>query len=128
MVTAMIRRSMAVMRGIESQIMVLSLAQPSALVPMLQQSDRPLMSMMVGVSGAGRPVHHAQHRKAAGLEEAPDDTHGENQKNQVQPGRVIPGDGGLDHPRAALRRDEGKAAEDELADQRRGRHGDVERS
>ena len=64
-----------------------------------------LMSMMVGVSVVGWPVQHAQHRWAAGLEETPDEKPGENQKSQVEPGRVIPGDGGLDHPRLVLRRE-----------------------
>jgi hypothetical protein len=50
------------------------------------------MSMIVSQSVIGWPVHHAQHRRAAGLEEAPDEEPGENQKEQVQPGRVIPGD------------------------------------
>ena len=67
------------------------------------------MSMLVGVSVAGWPVHHAQHRWAARLEEPPDEKPGENQKSQVQP--VIPVDGGLDHPRLVLRRDESEGAE-----------------
>ena len=77
------------------------------------------MSIMVRFSVVDWPVHHAQHRRAACLEEAPDEKPGENQKNQVQPSRVIPGDGGLDHPRLPFQRDEGEAAEDQLAD---GRH------
>src|SRR5215831_10407183 len=86
------------------------------------------MSIMVGLSTAGRPVHHAQHRWPARLEEAPHEKPGENQKTKVQPGRVIPGDGGLDYPRLALRRDEGEAAEDQLDDKRRDGHGDVKGS
>ena len=67
------------------------------------------MSMMGGVSVVGWPVHHAQHRGAAGFEEAPDEKPGENQKSQVQP--VISVDGGLDPPRLVLRRDESEGAE-----------------
>ena len=85
-----------------------------------------LMSMMLGVSVVGSPVHHAQHRWAAGLEETPDEKPGENQKSQVQLGRVTPGDGSLDHPRLVLRRDEGEVAQDQIHDKRRDRHGDVE--
>jgi hypothetical protein len=47
------------------------------------------MSMLVSVSGAGWPVHHAQHRWSAGLEEAPDEKPGENQKGQVQPAGIV---------------------------------------
>ena len=53
------------------------------------ESDRTLMSMLVSVSGAGWPVHHAQHRWSAGLEEAPDEKPGENQKGQVQPAGIV---------------------------------------
>lgn len=84
--------------------------------------------MIVSQSVIGRPVHHAQHRRAAGLEETPDQKPGENQKKQVQPGRVTPTDGGLDRPRLPLRRDEGAAAEDQIDNERGRRHGGVERS
>jgi hypothetical protein len=68
----------------------------------------------------------AQHCRAAGFEETSDEKPSENLKNNVQPGRVIPGDGGLDHPSPALRRDKGKAVKDELDDQRRDYHSAVQ--
>ena len=37
-----------------------------------------LMSMMVDVSVVGWPVHHAQHRYAAGVEETPDEKPGQS--------------------------------------------------
>src|SRR5215472_15461111 len=89
----------------------------------------PLTSIMMGAAAlAGWFVHYTQHRWAAGFEETPDEQPGENQKSQVQPGRVIPGDGGLDHARFALRRDERKAAEDQIDNKRRDCHRNVKGS
>src|SRR5882724_1221147 len=56
---------------------------PGAAVPVFQWrwfSSRivQLMSMAVGVSVVGWPVHHAQHRQAPGLEETPDEKLGQN--------------------------------------------------
>src|SRR6516165_6149050 len=85
------------------------------------------MSIMMGTP-VGWPVHHAQHLLSAGFKETPEEKSGENQKSEVKPRRVIPGDGGLDHPRLALRRNKAQAAEDQFDDQRRDCHGDVKGS
>jgi hypothetical protein len=42
--------------------------------------------MMMGASVVRWPVHHAQHRRAAGFEETGDQKRSQNQKSQVQPG------------------------------------------
>src|ERR1700730_6146088 len=74
----------------------------------------------------GRPIHHPQHPKPAGSQEAPNEQAGKGEKGDVEPRRVVPRDGGLDHPRMALRRDETESAENYLYDQRRYCHSSVE--
>ena len=73
----------------------------------------------------GRLVHHTQHFRPAGFQEAPHQEGRQTEKRDVEPGRVILSDGRLDHPCLALRRDEGEAVKDQLDDQRRYCHGDV---
>src|SRR5258708_20589603 len=69
----------------------------------------------------------AEHREAACMEEAPNQHGRENEKGDVEPGRVIPSDGGLNHARVALCRDETEGTEDQFHDQRGAGHRSVER-
>ena len=54
-----------------------SLKAQTSLV-MLRRFDCLLMSRMVSVSVVGWPVHHAQHRRATGFEEAPNEKRGDD--------------------------------------------------
>ena len=74
---------------------------------------------MMSMAGLGRPIHHPQHRKPAGSQEAPNEQAGKGEKGDVEPRRVVPGDGGLEHPGVTPGRDETETAEDDLDDQRR---------
>src|SRR6516164_6620665 len=76
----------------------------------------------------GRLVHHTQHFRPTSFEEAPHQKRRQTEERDVEPGRVIPSDGGFDHPCLALRRDKREAVKDQLDDQRRDCHSDVEGS
>ena len=76
----------------------------------------------VSVLHVHRHLHHSQHRDtAAAPEVAPDENRGEDEEEDVEDGRVVPGDRRLDDLRVSLGRDEAEALEDELDDQRRRR-------
>src|SRR5258708_27584087 len=74
------------------------------------------LHVVMRVPRGRRLVHHAQDREAACMEEAPNQHGRENEKGDVEPGRVIPSDGGLNHARVALCRDETEGTEDQFHD------------
>src|SRR5216684_3113485 len=83
--------------------------------------------VLVGVPHRCRSVHHAQHRRAPGFQESPDQQSRENEKCDVEPRRVVPSDGSIDHPRVPLGGDKTEHPEYQLDNQRRSSHRSVER-
>src|SRR5258707_8726635 len=80
----------------------------------------------MGVPGRCWFVHHAQHRGTARFQDPPNQQACESEKRDVEPGRVVPCDGGLNHARVALCRDETKSPEYQFDDQRGTRHRRIE--
>src|SRR5260370_4401653 len=81
---------------------------------------------LMGVPQRSGCFHHAQHRWTAGFQETPNQEASENEEGYIEPRRVVPGDGGLNHARVTLRWDETKRAEYQLDNQRGSRHRGVE--
>jgi hypothetical protein len=73
---------------------------------------------MMSMAGLGRPVHHPQHPKPTGSQEPQNEQGGKDEEDDIEPGRVVPRNGGLDHPRMALRRDETESTKTQLDNQR----------
>ena len=72
-------------------------ARDSALV---DPPHPPIRLVLVGVSvRLGGLLHHPQHGEAAGADEAPDERGGEGEEDDVEDGRVVPGDA---RPRSTL--------------------------
>src|SRR5215469_9754664 len=90
----------------------------------LRSSQPPRMLMRM--AGPGGPVHHSQHVRTACVEEPPDKDASKNQKYDVEPCRVVPGDGRLGDCGGALPGNETEQPENCLDDQRGSGHGDVE--
>src|SRR5258708_6135074 len=80
----------------------------------------------MGVLHCGRSVHHAQHREAAGFQEPPYQQARENEKGDVEPGRVVPSDGSLNDVSVPLCRDKTEGPEYQFDNQRRRSHRRVE--
>src|ERR1700738_1629789 len=101
---------------------------PEATRPVPGAPPRPLGNLMrmMSMAGLGRPILHPHTPNPAGSQEAPNEQAGDGEKGDVEPRRVVPRDGGLDHPCMALRRDEAESTETHLDDQRRYHHGSVE--
>lgn len=59
-----------------------------------------------------RVTHHPKHSRAAGAQEPPDQTSGNQQENDVQDGRVVPLDRGCQYLGVAAGRDEVKQREE----------------
>src|SRR5438132_1446007 len=68
--------------------------------------DRESVQLALGIRlvavGFGRPVHHPQHFRAAGLQESPHQHGRENQEGDVEPGRVVPLNGRFHNARVAF--------------------------
>src|SRR5258708_32507879 len=79
------------------------------------------------VAGPHRRIHHSQHlQSTAVLEVAPDEDGGKAEEDDVQVGRVVPGDAGLDYFGVSGSSLEAKALEEKFGDQARGDHGGIE--
>src|SRR5258708_32691728 len=72
-------------------------------------------------------VHHAQHREASCFEETPNQNGREYEKDDIEPGRVVPYEGGLSHASVTLSRDLPQGAEYQFDNKRGTRHRCVER-
>src|SRR5262245_36415886 len=84
--------------------------------PKKTDAVRPLVTLMrmMRMAALGRLVHHPQHSRTASPQETPNQQGSDGEQDDVEPRRVVPCDGGLDHACMALRRDETESAEGHL--------------
>src|SRR6185437_11658259 len=86
--------------------------------------SHPSMALVMMIPGWG--VHHSQHLRPTRFQEAPHQCRCRYKEGDVEPGRIIPAKGSLDHSRVALLWNETKSSENHFYDQRCGRHRHVE--
>ena len=76
---------------------------------------------LVTIPGWG--IHHSQHLRPTRFQEMPHQHCCKCKEYDVQPARIVPAKGSLNHPRVALSRDETKSSENHFYYQRCDRHG-----
>jgi hypothetical protein len=72
----------------------------------------------MGMPRSRRSVHHPQHRGTARRQESPNEQSGECEEDNIEPGRVIPGNWRFNHARVPLCWDETKSPKYQLNNQR----------
>src|SRR6185437_3555484 len=76
---------------------------------------------------AGWGIHHSQHLRPTRFQETPHQCRCHRKEGDVEPGRIIPAKGSLDHSRVALLWNETKSSENQFYNECCGRHRRVKR-